>query len=279
MQKGGPLECGVPEFGGGSLSEGVWVVFRPSALEGVSQCRGGALGGGVGAGLGLCVARGRLQGQRIRPGSPTGSLVPMWTGKALASFPSVPSHPSPTISPRVSPIPAGPLTVGGSCWVQELLPSPSHPSGVLVPEVRPLLLLPLPSLPLPQDPHSWRRPRWAEDQAQGLNRFLGTQVGRENLAMLPFYPLPSQWFPNFPLWAWDPFPSPSHPSGALVPSCLHFSFPFSPLMPHVLPSRWGFLPSPQVSMVPHRCLVGALVVRRCEFGTLLVHHLDLHWVF
>ena len=30
--KGGPLECGVPEFGGRALSEGAWVGFRPSAL-------------------------------------------------------------------------------------------------------------------------------------------------------------------------------------------------------------------------------------------------------
>ena len=70
--KGGPLECGVPEFGGRALSEGVWVGFRPSLLEGVSECRGGALGGGVGAGLGFCGAGGRLRGQRIRPRSPTG---------------------------------------------------------------------------------------------------------------------------------------------------------------------------------------------------------------
>ena len=115
--KGGPLECGVLEFGGRALSEGVWVGFRPSALEGVSECRGGALGGGVGAGLGLCAAGGRLQGQRIRPRSPTGSPAAKQTGKALAVFPSVPSHPSPTISPRVSPVAAGPLTMGGSRWV------------------------------------------------------------------------------------------------------------------------------------------------------------------
>ena len=58
--KGGSLECGVPEFGGRALSEGVWVGFRPSSLEGVSECRGGALGWGVGVGLGLCMAGGRL---------------------------------------------------------------------------------------------------------------------------------------------------------------------------------------------------------------------------
>ena len=64
--------------------------------------------------------------------SPTGSPVHKWTGKALALFPSVPLFPSPTISPRVSPIAAGPLTVGGSRWLWELLPSPSSPSGAPV---------------------------------------------------------------------------------------------------------------------------------------------------
>ena len=44
--KGGPLECGVLEFGGRALSEGVWVGFRSSSLEGVSECRGRALGVG-----------------------------------------------------------------------------------------------------------------------------------------------------------------------------------------------------------------------------------------
>ena len=62
--KGGPLECGVPEFGGKALSEGVCVGFRPSMLQGVSEGvfkgRGRALGGCVGAGLGLCTAGGRL---------------------------------------------------------------------------------------------------------------------------------------------------------------------------------------------------------------------------
>ena len=58
--KGGPLECGVLEFGGRPLSEGVWVAFRPRALEGVSDCRGRALCQGVGVGLGFCMAGGRL---------------------------------------------------------------------------------------------------------------------------------------------------------------------------------------------------------------------------
>ena len=34
MWKGGPLEVGVPEFGGRALSGGVWVGLRPSSLEG-----------------------------------------------------------------------------------------------------------------------------------------------------------------------------------------------------------------------------------------------------
>ena len=104
-----------------ALGEGVWVGFRSSALEGVlegvSECRGRALGVGVGAGLGLCMAGGRLGGQRIRPGRPTGFPVPKWTGKALALFPSVLSCRSPTVSPSISPVAAGPLTVGGSRWV------------------------------------------------------------------------------------------------------------------------------------------------------------------
>ena len=103
MWKGGPLECGVLEFGGRVLGEGVWMGFRPSALEGVSECRGGALGGGLGAGLGFRAAGGRLCGQRIRPGSPTGSPVLKWTGKALAPFLRGPPPPSPPGSP-LSPL-------------------------------------------------------------------------------------------------------------------------------------------------------------------------------
>ena len=64
--KGGPLECGVLEFGGRALNEGVWVGFRPSVLEGVSECRGRVLGGGVGAGLGLCMVEGRIRPRRDR---------------------------------------------------------------------------------------------------------------------------------------------------------------------------------------------------------------------
>ena len=89
--KGRSLACGVPGFGGSALSAGVWVGFRPSAMEGVSEgfseCRGGTLGGGVGVELGLFAAGGRLRGRGIRPRSPAGSPVPKWTGRALAPFP------------------------------------------------------------------------------------------------------------------------------------------------------------------------------------------------
>ena len=54
------MGCGVPTFGGRALGEVLWVVFRPSTLKGISECRGGVLNGGVGVGLGLCVAGGRL---------------------------------------------------------------------------------------------------------------------------------------------------------------------------------------------------------------------------
>ena len=102
-----------------------------------------------------------------------------------------------------------------------------------------------PSLPpTPAGPCGCRGPQWAEDQAWDLSRLPGAQVGRGNLATLPFDPLPSQRSPSFPLQAWDPFPSPSRPSGMPVPSRLHFSSPFTPLLPHVLPGCWGFLPSP-----------------------------------
>ena len=127
--KGGPLVCGVLEFGRRALSEGVWVGFRPSSWQGVSKCRGRALGGGVGAGLGLCVAGGRLQGQRIRPGSPAGFLVPTWTGKALAPFPSVPSRPSPTVSPRLSTVGLDPQLWVGPAGCRNSSPPPATPQG------------------------------------------------------------------------------------------------------------------------------------------------------
>ena len=83
-------------------------------------------------------------------------------------------------------------------------------------------------------------------------------MGRGNLATLPSDPLPSQWSPNFPLRAWDPFPSPRRPSAVPVPPHLHFSSPFTPSTHHVLPSQWGGVPSIPLGVrgpppVPGRC--------------------------
>ena len=91
---------------------GLGPVQLEGVSDGVSKCRGRALDGGVEAGLGLCMVGGRLQGQKIRPRSPTGSPVPKWTGKALATFLSIPLP-----LPKDSLFAAGPLTVGGSRWV------------------------------------------------------------------------------------------------------------------------------------------------------------------
>ena len=52
-----------------------------------------------------------------------------------------------------------------------------------------------------------------------------------------------------PLQVWEPLPSPSFPSGAQVPFCLHFSSPHSP---HVLPRRSGVSPVPLGVKVPHQ---------------------------
>ena len=121
-------------------------------------------------------------------------------------------------------------------------------------------------------------PAWLEGSSVGRGSGPGSQQaprvpsGQGNLATLPFDPLPPRWSPSFPLLVWDPFPSLSRPSGAPVPPCLHFSSPLIP--PHIIPSCWGFFPSPSVSMVPQQCLVGALVVGRRELCVLLVRHLD-----
>ena len=225
-----------------ALADGVWVGFRPSTLVGVPGCRGRALGGGVGRGLGSVRQEGDSEGRGLGLGAQQASQYLSGQGKHWPHslpFLRAPPPPSPLGSPplRWTPSRWVPLGVGTP-------PSPSHHSGVPVLEVQPLLLLPLPSLPLPQDPRSWRRSLWAEDQARDLSRFLGAQVGRGSLATLPFDLLPSQWFPNFPLWVWDPFPSPSRPSGPPVPSHLHLSSSFTPPKPHVLPGHWGVLPFP-----------------------------------
>ena len=82
---------------------------------------------------------------------------------------------------------------------------------------------------------------------------LGPEWEGEMLAMFPSDPwIPQRSLPiptdplamSGPLQAWEPLPSPSHPSGVLFPSHLHFSF-LSPSFPTMsYPVTWGFLPSP-----------------------------------
>ena len=107
-QRGSTSKAGLWSMEFQSLQVSPWVRvygwgLGPAQLEGVSQCSGRALG--VGVGLGLCMAGGRLQGQRIRPQSPTGSPVPKWTGKVLAAFPSIPLCPAPHRLPHGLPHP------------------------------------------------------------------------------------------------------------------------------------------------------------------------------
>ena len=153
---------------------------------------------------------------------------------------------SPHVFPRVSPIPTGPRTMGG--WVLLGVGTPTLPQLPLrdASPVVPAFTFAPPSLPPIPSGSAWlERPWWAEDQARDLSRLLGAQEGRGKLATLPFDSLPSQWSPNFLLQAWDPFPSPSRPSGVPVRSRLHLSSPLTPPpTPHILPGCWGLLPSP-----------------------------------
>ena len=115
--KGGPLDCGVLEFGGRALSKGVSVGFKPSTLQGVSECRGGALGGGVGWGLDSARQEGVSEGRGLGPGSQQASQCLSGQGKHWpCSLPFLcgPTPPSPPGSP---PLSLDPLNVGGSRWV------------------------------------------------------------------------------------------------------------------------------------------------------------------
>ena len=168
-------------------------------------------GGSEGRGLGLRAQQAPwcLSGQ--------GKLWP----PSLLSLHTTPHH-----LPRVSPIPAGPLTIGGSRCVSELLPSPNQPSGVLTRRFGLYFCSPFP-------PSHFLRTCTAEGASVGRASGRGSQQAprgpdRGKLAMLPFDPLPSQWSPNLPLQEWDPFPSPpatpqghqSHPASTPPPPSL-----------------------------------------------------------
>ena len=101
-----PLDCGVSEFGGRALSEGVCVGFRPSVLEGVSEgvseCRRRSLGGGEGRGLGSGRQEGGSEGRGLGLGAHQASLCLCGQGKRWPhSLPLLrtPPPPSPPTSP------------------------------------------------------------------------------------------------------------------------------------------------------------------------------------
>ena len=153
MWKGGPLECGVPEFGGRTLSEGVWVGFRPSVLEGVSEgvseCRGRTLGGSVGAGLGSAQQEGGSKGRGLGPGAQQASQCLSGQGKHWPHslpFLRIPPHipqglPHPGWTPKHGWVPLG---VGTP-------PLPQPPLTDAGPRHLDFIFALLPSLPLPQD--------------------------------------------------------------------------------------------------------------------------------
>ena len=142
---------------------------------------------------GAGVLHGRKEALRAEDsaGSPTGSLVPKWTGKALtASFRSSAAHPQ-CVSQGV-PCPHWTPNHG---WVSLGLVTPPLPLPPLrgAGPVGPVFTVAPPSLPPTLSGSAWLRgPRWVEDQARDLSRLPGTQVGRGTLEMLPFDPLPSQ---------------------------------------------------------------------------------------
>ena len=134
---------------------------------------------------------------------------------------------------------------------------------------------PLPSLPLPQGPHGWRilggqrirpsisagswGPKWAGETWPCSLLILFPPTGSP---VSPFgRGIPSPPTPQPPLGGACPVPPP-----LLLP--LH-----SPHAPCPTPSL-GVPPVPLGVRGPPRCLVGAPVVRRCEFHVLLVCHLD-----
>ena len=133
-----------------------------------------------------------------------------------------------------------------------------------------------------QDLHGWSKHWRAEFQAQNPSSFTGTQAGRGDAGHIPLQSLNPQKplpFPADPLTMsgalckCEPHFFPSCPSGTLVPSHLNFFCPFlTPPISYLV--MQGFLPSPQVSKVPHWCLISALIVRRCKLHILLLHHLD-----
>ena len=148
----------------------------------------------------------------------------------------------------------------------------SPPPDTLVPEVRPLLLLPLPSLPLPQDPRSWRGLRGQRIRpgisaaSWGPKRVGEPWPGPHLILCTP------HGSPISPIGSGISSPPPaapqgrqSHPTSTSPPLSLPPPYPVAGGSSHPLRCPW----SPTSAWA-----LGALVVRRSEFCVLLVHHLD-----
>ena len=116
-----------------------------------------------------------------------------------------------------------------------------------------------------RDPRGSLGPEWV---GKMQTAFLSDPLNLRGSIPVPIDPLAV----SGPLQVWAAFPSPSRPSEVPVPSCLHFSSLFPPR--YILPGHSGISPDPLGVVVPHQCLISALVVRRYELHILLLHHLD-----
>ena len=110
--------------------------------------------------------------------------------------------------------------------------------------------------PLPQDPRSWRGPRWAEDQARDLSRPPGSQVGMGNLAMPLLILCPPNGPPVSPFGCGIPSPPPAVPQGCQ--SHPASTSPLPSLPPHPRPTRSLGVPPVPLGVrgpppVPGRC--------------------------
>ena len=127
--------------------------------------------------------------------------------------------------------------MGGPRWVWELLPAQPllRGAGPVCPgfTFAPPSLPPTPSAPMrPEGASVGRRSGLGSQQAPGGPGGQGKCWPRSLLIVCP----PSGAPTPIPLGAWDPFPSPSLPSGAPVPSRLRFSSLLA--LPQVLPGCW-----------------------------------------
>ena len=190
--------------------------------------------------MGSAGHEGSSEGRGLGPGAQQASRCLSGQGKHWPrSFVPLPHR-----LPQGLPIATGPLTVGGPAGCRNSSPPPATPLGCWSWRSGLYFCSPFPPS------HSLRTrvaggglsgqrirprisagswgPKWAGDTWQ--------------LSLLIL--CPPSGSPISPFGRGNPLPSPSRPSGAPVSSGHHFSSSFAPPMPHVLPSCWGFLPSP-----------------------------------